>query len=109
MVQGALSEALESLEDVTLRHLSFVGLCLLLGLSFCQIPENERCVHVWGCAVVCIMPAAIGSDKGDSLGPGAGLACQREWASSLALREVTKKSCVFFHKAKSIHEFGFLK
>lgn len=55
------------------------------------------------------MPAAIGSDEGESPEPEAGLACRREWASSLALREVTKKSCVFFHKAKSIHEFGFLK
>lgn len=55
------------------------------------------------------MPAAIGSDEGDSPGPGTGLACQRERASSLALRDVTKKSCVFFHKAESIHEFGFLK
>lgn len=83
--------------------MSVVGLCL------CQIPENERCVHVWDCAIGCIMPAAVGSDEGDSPGPGAGLASQREWASSLGLREVTKKSCVFFHKAKSIREFGFLK
>lgn len=58
------------------------------------------------CAVVCIMPAAIGSDQGDSPGPGA---CLREWASSLALREVTKKSCVFFHMVKNIHGFGLLK
>lgn len=95
MVQTALSEALESLEDVTLRHLPFVGLCL------CQIPEKERCVRVWGCAVVCTMPAAVGSDEGGSPGPGAGLTCWREWASSLALREVTKELWFFFIREKA--------
>lgn len=49
----------------------------VVGLCPSQIPENKRFGHAWGCAVACTMPAAIGSDEGESPEPEAGLACPR--------------------------------